>query len=1178
MGEYVAACLAGVLSLEDALRLIATRAKLVNELPQGAMLAVALPENELLPLLPNDLSISLINGPRLCVVAGPVVAVAEFERMLNERSIICRHVQNAHAFHSRMLDPIVKAFEAEVHKVQLNEPTIPYISNVSGTWIKGREATDPAYWAVHANHTARFSDALRELWQFKNPILLDVGPGRTLGVLAMQHSDRRHAGDPVAVSSIRHHYENQSDIEFLWCGIGRLWVSGADIKWEHVHPGGRRRRVSLPTYPFERQNYWWEVTSSSAQKPPEQNPVAENSGVANWFYVPTWERKPFPSESTREPHLEDAFWWIVADRYGGGARVKAKLDELRRPAGFVRFGETFVSRGDGSYDLNPAGIDDYLKLFRELEGRAARAINIVHLGSLTRNDEETAHSLCASNQKFGFYSLLHIAQAIGEVNVSIPIKIGIVSNRIHEVTGEERLDPAMATVLGPCGVIPKEFPNVKCFNIDLPDNQAIENLPDEVFAKILSEFGEPSQSRVVAYRGRHRWERRYDQVKLPKPVPPSTPDDPAEIRRLRRGGVYLITGGTGGIGLSISKYLAGACQPRIVLTKKTPFPEKSRWRELSTARGTSEPVLRTIKALLEIEQMGAEVEVLVAESSDREQMQRALDETYERFGTIDGVIHAAGIVRAGLIQAKTKEVADSVLAPKVYGTMILFDLLKDASLDFLVLFSSITSVITPYAESDYSAANSFLDAFAPFANSKKKFHTLTINWPGWKEVGQLADLEIMPGLEGWKEAALGKAIITIDGLEAFKRALNSDLTQVIVSPEDLDHLVKQSHSPFDHTKYLSPIQNDGKAVALQKNRKDSGAQPANDVEAVLVEIWNGVLGLEQIGIHDNFSQLGGHSLLAMQVVAKIRSSYQIDFTLREFFEAPTIAQLSSVVQARIGAEIESLPNDQALSLLSPMGQRFFSATRVQTALFLGSNNRQVFAIYHPPVENGSQVLTVICPPLFNEYMRTQLALRELAISLAESGQHVLRIDYRGTGDSLGELGEVAISDWLEDIALAVREGRDLSGSSVVRLLGVRAGALLACRSAGASGDVERLVLWDPVPDGVDYLQTMRRIQVAIIERDLFLSHAELRETLHEYAGYRISERMVEEFHLLDASAYSSVPKSKLYVVSTSSEAGFPVQGVLQDVARFACNWETDLENLMMPKPVVERLGTCLTQS
>src|SRR5262245_43964656 len=225
MGEYVAACVAGVLSLDDALRLIATRAKLVNELPQGAMLAVTLPENELLPFLPEDLSISLINGPRLCVVAGPVAAVAELERMLTARSVICRHVQNAHAFHSRMLDPIVKAFQAEVSKIRLNAPSIPYISNVTGAWITRDEATNPGYWAMHANHTARFSNALHHMWQLNDPILLDAGPGRTLGVLAMQHPDRQNARHPVAVSSIRHHYEHQSDVEFLWHSIGRLWLS-----------------------------------------------------------------------------------------------------------------------------------------------------------------------------------------------------------------------------------------------------------------------------------------------------------------------------------------------------------------------------------------------------------------------------------------------------------------------------------------------------------------------------------------------------------------------------------------------------------------------------------------------------------------------------------------------------------------------------------------------------------------------------------------------------------------------------------------------------------------------------------------------------------------------------------------------------------------------------------------
>jgi acyl transferase domain-containing protein/acyl carrier protein len=909
MGEYVAACLAGVMSLDDALRLIATRARLVNELPQGAMLAVTLPEDELLPLLPEDLSISLINGPRLCVVAGPVAGVAAFETLLNEKSIICRHVQNAHAFHSRMLDPIVTAFEDEVKKVRLKEPTIPYISNVTGTWVTPSQATSPAYWATHATRTARFSDALRELWQFKNPVLLEVGPGRTLGVLAMQHPDRQKGGDPVAVSSIRHDYENQSDVDILWQGIGRAWLSGAEIKWDNVPSGERRRRVPLPTYPFERQRYWIEAKSGTSNRPEQRDPRTEAPGLDNWFHVPTWERTPFPSEIRPPLGQRDAFWLIIADRYGGGRRLQAKLRELHLETGFVCFGEQFVQQADGSFELNPGRADDYLKLFRELQGRAAGSINIVHLGSVTRDDTETAHSLRAANQDFGFYSLLYMAQAVGELNVSVPITVGIISNRLHEVTGEERLSPEMATVLGPCGVIPKEFPNVECFNVDLADSPAIDDLPDDMVAALLSEFAEPHHNQVVAYRGRYRWERRCEQVKLP-------PSEPAGLRRLRRGGVYLITGGTGGIGLALAKDLAGVCQPTLVLTKKTPFPDKSTWRELLAASDTPPRVVKTIHALLEIEKLGAQVEVVVAEASDREQMRRVVDGALEQFGTINGVIHAAGIVRAGLIQAKTKETAESVLGPKVYGTMILFDLLKKTNLDFLVLFSSITTVSTPYAESDYSAANSFLDAFTYFANAQRRFHTLTINWPGWKEVGQLAELEALPGVEGWKQAALERAIATEAGLEAFRRALNSDLKQVIVSPESLEHVLAQSRAPFDPTVYLSRIQDGRSAPPRSGSRDDGGGQPANDVQAALADIWSSVFGIEHIGSHEQFADLGGHSLLAMQIVSRIRSLYQINFTLREFFEAPTIAQLGSVIEGQILAEIETLTDQQARALLS----------------------------------------------------------------------------------------------------------------------------------------------------------------------------------------------------------------------------------------------------------------------
>jgi acyl transferase domain-containing protein len=916
MGEYVAACLAGVLSLEDALRMIVTRARLVNDLPQGAMLAVALPENKMLPLLTGDLSISLVNGPALCVVAGPIAAVAQFERLLNEKHIISRRVKNAHAFHSKMLSPIVSAFEEEVRKVRLNEPRIPYISNVTGGWITGRDATSPSYWAMHADHTARFSDALQELWRLKNPILLEAGPGRTLGVLAMQHPDRQNAADPVTVSSIRHHYENQSDVEFLLQSIGRLWLSGVEIRWESMYPAERRRRVSLPTYPFERHKYWLEDTPGSSNIAPKQESVSAPSSLDNWFYAPTWKRTPFPNDIVDAAHPQAAFWLIVADKYGGGSRMKSKLHDLGMAATLVRFGETFVRHTDGSFELNPAGIEGYQELFLELERRTnGIPINIVHLGSLIREDEAAALASSA-NQNFGFFSMFHIAQAIGELRTSIPIKIGIISNRLHSVTGEEGVAPAMATVLGPCGVIPKEYPNIKCFSIDLPENHPIESLPDELLARIISEFAEEHASRVIAYRGKYRWERHFEQIRLKEPLPCSVPSKAAAIRRLKPGGVYLITGGTGGIGLAIAGYLANACRPRLVLTRKSPFPKKSSWIELVSAPDTPAPVLKTIAALMEIEKMGAEIDVLVADASDREQMQTAVGEVFARYGTINGVIHAAGIVRPGLIQAKTRETADSVLAPKVYGAMILFDLLKQVKPDFLVLFSSITSILTPYAECDYSAANCFLDAYSSFANTHGGFHTLTINWPGWREVGQLADLTPPTGLEGWKQAALEKAITTKDGLEAFNRALNSNLTQVIVSPENLVHLLETSEAEFDPTKYLSQGQREERAFRPPESQEDAAGELTNTVEATLAGIWRSVFGLERIGLHEQFTDLGGHSLLAMQIVSRIRSLYQIPFTLRDFFEGSSIAQLSSVIQTRILAKIDGLTDEQARRLIA----------------------------------------------------------------------------------------------------------------------------------------------------------------------------------------------------------------------------------------------------------------------
>jgi malonyl CoA-acyl carrier protein transacylase len=242
MGEYVAACLGGVLSLRDALRLVATRARLVNDLPEAVMLAVMLPEGELRPLLPDDLQVSLINGPAHCVVAGAPQAAARFEETLTARGVIYRRVQNGHAFHTRQMEPICGPLLTELRTVSFREPAIRYLSNVTGDWITPRQATDPEYWLQHATRTARFSDALGRLWQLGDPIPLECGPGRTLSVLAAQHPDRK-ATLQGAIWSIRQRYENEPDEQVLQRAIGKVWLAGASVLRSRIQPDGEQRVV-----------------------------------------------------------------------------------------------------------------------------------------------------------------------------------------------------------------------------------------------------------------------------------------------------------------------------------------------------------------------------------------------------------------------------------------------------------------------------------------------------------------------------------------------------------------------------------------------------------------------------------------------------------------------------------------------------------------------------------------------------------------------------------------------------------------------------------------------------------------------------------------------------------------------------------------------------------------------
>jgi acyl transferase domain-containing protein len=268
IGEYVAACLAEVFSLDDALMLIAWRGRLMQKMPRGAMLAVALAEQPLQSLLTPPLELAAVNAPHSCVVSGPTQDIEAFERTLRERNIACQRLHTSHAFHSSMTESIMDEFTRIVRGVPMRRPTVPYISNLTGSWTTEQDVVDPTYWSRHLRHTVRFGDGIAMLTRETPALLIEVGPGRTLSTLA------RHYEQAIPLTSLRHPQQQGSDVASMLTTLGQLWLHGVPLHWSSLYTQQRRRRLPLPVYPFERQRYWIEEQS------PKQKETATPDGSA----------------------------------------------------------------------------------------------------------------------------------------------------------------------------------------------------------------------------------------------------------------------------------------------------------------------------------------------------------------------------------------------------------------------------------------------------------------------------------------------------------------------------------------------------------------------------------------------------------------------------------------------------------------------------------------------------------------------------------------------------------------------------------------------------------------------------------------------------------------------------------------------------------------------------------
>ena len=311
---------------------------------------------------------------------------------------MCRRLHTSHAFHSAMMEPILAEFVDQFKTISPKAPQRPFISNVTGTWITGAEAVDPQYWARHLRQTVRFGDGVRELLKQPDTVLLEVGPGQTLSLLARQQTNPTAA--PSAFSSLRRLQDANADETVILNTLGQLWLAGVHIDWRDVHMHEQRRRVPLPTYPFERQRYWVDAQPPVGQAAAPA-PLSKRSNIDDWFYMPSWKRSTQPGS---ELQTRDAHWLVFLDECGVGTQLQAKLRRYGNVSS-VRAGQAFGVRSDGEYVINPRAKADYVTLLKELKGRQQVPTNIVHLWTVS-SDRPSASSIEAVDdaQYAGFYS------------------------------------------------------------------------------------------------------------------------------------------------------------------------------------------------------------------------------------------------------------------------------------------------------------------------------------------------------------------------------------------------------------------------------------------------------------------------------------------------------------------------------------------------------------------------------------------------------------------------------------------------------------------------------------------------------------------------------------------------------------------------------------------------------
>ncbi|EPR13608.1 hybrid non-ribosomal peptide synthetase/type I polyketide synthase [Ruminiclostridium papyrosolvens] len=886
LGEITAACIAKVFTLEDALKLVTLRGKLINKTCKGMMLSVPLSKEEIMPFMDSELSLAIDNGLS-CVISGKTEKIEALSREMANRRIICMPLKSTHAAHSHLLDCILDEYREGLKGIVFSPPVYPLISNVTGRLVENNEVSEPAYWVRQIRETVNFSDGIKEILKEQNCVFMEIGPGRDLALLvhSIITNGKKEFNGVTVTDLIKTENSEISDIFFVLNRIGRLWLRGININWHNFYKDEKRRRIPLPTYPFESQPYWPdnEYVQVSNSEMTDNTDIYKEPSLKDWFYVPSWRNVPL-IENDGSNHNEPVVLLFHTSKYSLELRISEVLHEKNCKVIEITLGEVFKKIDPCSYMLNAFDSDNYECLFRELKDDKLNPDTIIHMWSLESNTthEEDLKKRFDSAQRTGLYSLLNIVKGADKYNRGNKTNIYIITSNLHEITGQECIEPENATLLSTAKVISQEYLNIGCTCIDLEFGSLNNKSTDFIAKQLVNEINAPIGERVIAYRGKRRWVQYFEQLDL---------KEYSGINKyLKAKGVYLISGGLGDLGFNLAKYLITSYNAKVAIIGKTLIPERDEWDKYIVE--SNDELAGKLKKLKVLEDLGGTILYYSQDISDYDKVLEIVKDIEKKTGEINGVIHTAGVVGKNAKAAKEMDEEDfeTQFRSKVYGLIVIDKIFRNKNLDLCLLTSSLSSILGGLGDTAYAAANIYMDYFAQMNRSVGNLNWISVNWETW-----LFEKEEKSSATNLGINRIAYAMNLEEGIASFEQLMSLQCAnQIIISSGS----IQKRSSKWLHLDTI-PEDIDNSVQKIVKSRPDllsDYVEPRNQKERLLAQSWQDFFGIDKIGIRDDFFELGGDSLKAISMIAKTRKETGTQISIGEFFHKPTIEAMAKLIE------------------------------------------------------------------------------------------------------------------------------------------------------------------------------------------------------------------------------------------------------------------------------------------